>query len=174
MDQVVTVWAEDCVVRGGVALDDGRLLDLVNGSGRLDLHGVVVEGLQETRRLDIDGISLALEDVCLLEILGPRGRPDRRVWTVRHRVQAEVGPYTVIGTIHVLPGVNPLSVFRHRAAIVPLTEAIIEAPGPSGTLRWEADVVGVNQHRIAAISRISETGEEGAPIGSDDGDESAG
>ena len=110
-----------------VALDDGRLSDLVNGRGRLDLHRVVVEGLRETRRLEIDGLFLALDDVCLLEILGPRGHPARRVWTVRHRVAAEVGPYTVTATIHALPGVHPLSVFRHRPAIVPLTDAVIEA-----------------------------------------------
>ena len=164
MDQVVTVWGEDCVVRGAVALDDGRLSDLVNGRGRLDLHRVVVEGLRETRRLEIDGLSLALDDVCLLEILGPRGHPARRVWTVRHRVAAEVGPYTVTATIHALPGVHPLSVFRHRPAIVPLTDAVIEATGAEGLFHWETEVVGVNQAWIASISRVDDERQLGGPL----------
>lgn len=166
MSLLVTVWADDCVVRGtlrGEVVE--RLTDLVNAEGRIELEGVRVAALEEPREFEIDGVTLGLDDLCLVELVGPRGPADRRRVTVRHRVEAEVGPYRVTGTLHSLPGSGPLTTFRRRPPLVPLTEVVVELRGEAGVrgLRWEVAAAGVNQARIEAIAEVpaDASGEEG-------------
>lgn len=165
MDVIVTVWAEDCTVRGTVRGDvPERLTDRLNAEARIDLDTVRVEALDEPRTFDIESVSLGLDDLCVVELAGPRGLPERRRGTVRHRIAAEVGPYLVVGTIHSLPGAEPLTTFRRRPPLVPLTDAVIELrAGDGGGRRWEVDAAAINQGRIASIREIpaDATGEEG-------------
>jgi hypothetical protein len=153
---VVTIWAEDCILRGTVAGTGGRLSDDVNGSGRLELSAVTVEALDDGRVFDLGSVLLAIDDMCLLELRGDRGHPERRLGTVRHRIAAEIGPYRVAGDFHTLRGVMPLTAFRHRASIVPLTAAVVELPCPDGLRRWECETIGINQHRISVIRDAEE------------------
>lgn len=151
MGVVVTTWAEDCILRGTVAETGARLSDDVNGQGRLELSAVSVEALDDGRAFDLESVLLAIDDMCILELGGERGHPERRLGTVRHRIAIEIGPYRVAGDFHTLRGVKPLSAFRHRASIVPLTAAVVELAGPDGLRRWECEAIGINQHRIAII-----------------------
>lgn len=160
MEMIVTAWAEDCVVTGRASVgDEERLSDLVNAEGRVDLSGAVVEALEGGRRFDLDALSLGLDELCAVQLVGPRGDPRRRRWTVRRRIAAEVGPYVVTGSLHVLPGVNPLAAFLHRPRVVPLTDVVVEAASRDRALRWEVEVAGINQDRIGAIREVPEVGE---------------
>jgi hypothetical protein len=153
---VVTTWAEDCILRGSVAETGARLSDEVNGSGHLELSAVTVEALDDGRVFDLESVLLGIDDMCILELGGDRGHPERRIGTVRHRVVAEIGPYLVAGDFHTLRGVKPLTAFRHRAAIVPLTAAVVELSGTDGLRRWECETIGLNQHRIVVIRDAEE------------------
>lgn len=157
----VTTWAEDCILRGTVIDSGTRLSDEVNSSGRLELSGVSVEALDDGRTFEVESLILGVDDICLLELRGHRGHQERRLGMVRHRIVAELGPYLVAGDVHTLRGVKPLAAFRHRPAIVPLTAAVVELAGPRGIRRWEAEAVGLNQHRVSVIRDATQ--EEPAP-----------
>lgn len=155
MDLTVTAWAEDCVVTGGTALDgDDRLIDVLNDRGRLELGGVSVEALEDGRRISLEQLSLGLDELCAVELAGPRGHPERRRGTVRHRIAVEIGPYVITGSLHALPGVSPLATFRHRPAVVALTDAVIELSGPKGARRWEVAAAGIAQRRIETLREV--------------------
>lgn len=159
MDLVLTAWADDCVVRGTSTLHAAdRLADRLNADERLELRSVAVEAFEEERTLALETLALTLDELCLVELAGERGDPERRRLTNRRRVSAEVGPFVVTGALHVLPGANPLATFRHRPRIVPLTEAVIELAGSTRRLRWEVPALGVNQTRIRSIREVSEPG----------------
>ncbi len=159
MGVATTAWAEDCILRGTASATSARSSDEVNSSGRLDLSDTLVEALDDGRTFRLDSVTLAVDDILALELSGPRGHPERRLGTVRHRLVAEIGPYIVAGDFHTLRGVMPLTAFRHRPAIVPLTAAVVELR--DGSVRWEVDAVGVNQQRVSIIREAD--GEEPEP-----------
>mgnify|MGYP006276506487 CR=1 FL=1 len=155
MDLTVTAWAEDCVVTGRIALEgDDRLIDALNTRGRLELGAVSVEALEDGRVIALDHLSLGLDELCAVELTGPRGHPERRRGTVRHRIAVEIGPYLITGSLHALPGVSPLATFRHRPPVVALTDAAIELSGPKGDRRWSVPVVGISQHRVETLREV--------------------
>lgn len=151
MGVAVTTWAEDCILTGTVAESGGRFSDDVNSSGLLELSEVSVEALDDGRTFDLEALILGVDEICVVELRGNRGDPRRRLGTVRHRVVAEIGPYLVSGEMHTLRGVRPIDALRHRAAIVPLTAAVVELVGAEELRRWESETIGLNQNRIAVI-----------------------
>jgi hypothetical protein len=155
VDLTVTAWAEDCVVTGRIALDgDERLIDALNAQGRLEVGAVSVEALEDGRIIPLDHLSLGLDELCAVELAGPRGHPERRRGTVRHRIAVEIGPYVITGSLHALPGVSPLATFRHRPPVVALTDAVIELSGPKGDRRWSVPVAGISQHRVETLREV--------------------
>ena len=59
-----------------------------------------------------------------------QGRPAARLAaaldaTEQHRLQAQIGPYTVLGRLHAPPGTEALSSLGEREVMVPLTDATI-------------------------------------------------
>jgi hypothetical protein len=55
----------------------------------------------------------------------PRGSRRLRAATELHRLQAQIGPYTVLGRLHALPGSEPFKAIHEREIMVPLTDATI-------------------------------------------------
>ena len=45
--------------------------------------------------------------------------------TIPHRVQAQIGPYNVLGRLNVAPGDEPMKSLELRGAMLPLTDATI-------------------------------------------------
>ena len=43
-----------------------------------------------------------------VEASGARGEATRRIHTVRHRLQVQLGPYSALGLLHAPPGQMPL------------------------------------------------------------------
>lgn len=157
VDVDLTAWAEDCVVRGRTVLQEAdRLSDRINTDGRVDLTDATVDTLDDVaRRFGLDSLSLGLDELCAIELFGGRGDPARRRVMVRHRVALEIGPYEIEATLHAGPGTRPLATFRHRPALVPLTDAEVRI-GREGDQRcWRVGSLGVVQSRIRSIREIA-------------------
>jgi hypothetical protein len=121
----LTGFAGDCLIHGRLDLRAERLTDQLNAEPRLDLVDVVLEGLQDGQRVAVPSFTVDRADLCAVRADGPRGARRLRVPTTPHRLQAQIGPYTVLGSLHSKPGIEPLRAIDGREAMVPFTGATI-------------------------------------------------
>ncbi len=147
MAEPLVAWAEDCVVRGDVELEDGRLSDLVDGLDIVTFTSATLEALEDGHRVDVQELEVERRDLHLIEVNGRRGDPSRRLRTVEERVVLEVGPYVVTGNLHRPPNTHSMAALGRPARFVPVTDAAFRL-GPDGPERHH-DVLLVNRERIA-------------------------
>lgn len=149
MREALVAWAGDCVVRGSVDIGEGRLSDQVNERDLLTFFDVTLEALDDGHRVLVDELEIERRELHLIEVIGRRGDPGRRLRTVEDRVALQVGPFVVTGNLHRSPSALPLSALTGWARFVPVTDAVIEvAEAPAEPVRQ--DVILVNRDRIAA------------------------
>jgi hypothetical protein len=148
-------YAEDCVLTGRVRLDAARLSDLLNDHDEFELVDVHVESLAGDRAVEVRDVVVARDELIVVHAVGPRGERERRVRTRQHPLALGLGPYEVRGYLHALPGVDPISSFRHRRVMVPLTEATIDYAATAGEPR-SASVVVVNRHHVDWVVEASD------------------
>jgi hypothetical protein len=119
-----TGFAGDCIISGLLDLDGDRLTDHLNAHPSLTLVQVALEGLNGGR-VDVETFEIERSQLCAAIASGPRGAPSLRVPTAERRIQAQIGPYTVLGRYHGRVGDTSLRSFSERAPMVPLTDATI-------------------------------------------------
>jgi len=145
----LVAWAGDCVVRGSIDVDDGRLSDQVNNLELLTFFDATLEALDDGREVRMDEIEVERRELHLIAVMGRRGDPNRRLRTVEDRVALQVGPYVVTGNLHRSPSTQPLAALSSRSRFVPVTDALIEA-GDTPSDPLHEDVILVNRDRISA------------------------
>jgi hypothetical protein len=141
-------YAEDCLLSGYVASDFGRLTDLLDEHEELELVDVNVRDLNDSPGMQVAEIVVQRGDLLLIHASGPRGDRGRRRQTRRHPVALQTGPYHVRGYLHVLPGADPITSFRRRRTMVPLTDASIEFGTGATRERRRVGTVIVNRDLI--------------------------
>lgn len=114
----------DCLVSGRLDLHAGRLTDQLNAEYDVALRDVVLEGL-DGGRVAVDTFTLARSQLCAVVGSGPRGAQVLRVPTDARRLQAQIGPYMVLGRYHGPVGGTTLRTFSERDPMVPLTDVTI-------------------------------------------------
>ncbi len=120
-----TGYAGDCLISGRLDLRAGRVTDQLNADPRVELVDVVLEGLGDGRRVETPSFSILRADLCAVSAAGPRGARRLRVATTPWRLQAQIGPYTVLGRLHAPLGQEALRSLGDREAMVPFTDATI-------------------------------------------------
>jgi hypothetical protein len=85
------------------------------------------------------------DELYAVQVAGPRGDRGRRVRTRPTPLALRVGRYAVWGHLHALPGADPIASFRHRRAMVPLTDAWIEYDSRTGRQRAKAATLVINR-----------------------------
>jgi hypothetical protein len=60
-----------------------------------------------------------------VETSGATGEEARRVSTVRHRLQVQIGPYSALGVLHAAPGQMPLPYLTSGGPMIPLSDATL-------------------------------------------------
>jgi hypothetical protein len=158
----LVAWAGDCVVRGSVDLDDGRLSDQVNVLDLLTFFDATLEALEDGHRVEVPELEVERRELHLIEVTGRRGDPTRRLRTVEERVSLQVGPFVVTGTVHRPPSSQPLASLSSWVRFVPVTDALIEVRGGDGSSIHQ-DVILVNRDRIAASRPLA-----AVPMGADE------
>jgi hypothetical protein len=128
----LTVYADDSVAFGRVALTADRVTDLMNDSTEFEFVDTFLQSLDDSHGLLVRTVVVAREEIFAVAVAGPRGDPTRRIRTRPIPVELRLGRYDVSGNIHVIPGTDPIIGFRRRRVMVPLTEATIEFDSPDG------------------------------------------
>ena len=158
MREPLVAWAGDCVVRGDVSLDDGRLSDRVNEVELLTFFGATLEALDDGHEVQLDEIEVERSELLLIEVEGRRGDPTRRQRTVAERVAMQVGPFEVVGNLHRPPHTAPLASLSRWARFVPVTDAEFHVAG-ADTAPHRRAVLLVNRERISRTDPLA-----GVPI----------
>ncbi len=118
-------YTAECRVSGILDLTAERLTEMLNATDAIELGQVVVESLDDARLVALDEALLRRDGLYVVEARSPRGAPARRIPTEQHRLQVHLGPYLVLGRLHVPPGDLPFQSLAARGPMVPLTAATI-------------------------------------------------
>jgi hypothetical protein len=130
---------------GRIRLDQARLSDMLNEHDEFQLEDVLATHLPEGRTRVMREMVIRRSELYLVHAGGPRGDRARRARTVPRGIIVKCGPYLVTGDVHSAPGIDPLRFFGRRQPMVPLTDAIVEFPGPRGRVQESGEVVVVNR-----------------------------
>jgi hypothetical protein len=162
----LTVFADDSVASGSLALTADRVTDLLNDRTEFEFVDTLLQSLDDGHQLLVTSIIVTRAEIFAVAVGGPRGNPTRRTRTRPIPVELRVGRYDVSGNIHVIPGTDPLIGFQRRRAMVPLTEATIEFDAPDGRKLTRFATLLVNRDLtewIAPASRADVRPPEAAP-----------
>ncbi len=141
----LTVYAGDSVACGLLALTADRVTDLMNDRTEFEFVDTLLESLDDGHELAVRSILVARDEIFAVAVAGPRGDPKRRTRTRPIPIELQVGRYDVSGNIHVIPGTDPITGFRRRRVMVPLTEATIEFDSPDGRKLFRFETLLVNR-----------------------------
>jgi hypothetical protein len=128
----LTVYADDSVAWGHLALTAARVTDLMNDHTEFEFVDAFVQSLDDSHGLLLRTVVIDRGEILAVAVAGPRGDPTRRTRTRPIPIEARVGRYDVSGNIHVTPGTDPIVSFSRRRMMIPLTEATIEFDSPDG------------------------------------------
>jgi hypothetical protein len=120
-----TGFAGDSLITGRLDLRAARLSDQLNAEPTVHLVDVLLEGLLDGRQVTTPTFTIGRADLCAVKAGPPRGSRRLRAATELHRLQAQLGPYTVLGRLHAPPGAEVLRSINDRDVMVPLTDATI-------------------------------------------------
>ena len=118
-------YSADCLISGQLELTAPRLTDMLNDEAAIHLRDVTLEGLADARRITIATYTLHRDELYAVKVTGPRGSRALRILTVPHRVQAQIGPYNVLGRLNAAPGAAPIWSMSSRCAMLTLTDGTI-------------------------------------------------
>jgi hypothetical protein len=155
-----TGFAGDCVISGHYRLRATRLTDQLNADPIVTLEDALLEGL-DGQRVTAPTFTIDRSELCAAVGRGPRGRRVLRIPTDRRRLQAQIGPYVVLGRYHGPLGATSLLSFTERDPMVPLTDATIAYMSGRILEVVDASTLIVNRE-LAAWYREAEEGIEAA------------
>ena len=141
----LTVYADDSVAFGRIALAADRVTDLLNDGTEFEFADTFLQSLDDSHGVLLRTIVVAREEMFAVAVAGPRGDPARRTRTRPMPVELRLGRYDVSGNIHVVPGTDPIISFRRRRVMVPLTEATIAFDAPGGRTISRFGTIVVNR-----------------------------
>lgn len=151
-----TGYAEDCTVSGQVGLESDRLSDFLASSVEFELGSAAFQALDDGHVVEAETATIFREDLCVVTATGPRGRPERRLWTRQYPVRAKVGPYVVLGYLHAPPTIDPLKT-TDRRPILALTSSVVEYDLGGEIRREQADAVLVNSAKIDLLEAATDS-----------------
>ncbi len=155
MREQLIVWAGDCMVRGSVELEDGRLSDQLNDREVVTFYDAVLRSLDDGHEVAVGELEVERTDLHLVPVQGRRGDPTKRIRTVEERVTLELGPYLVTGNLHRMPTAQALAALTRRTRFVPVTDAIVVMRNGSDDAPMHEEVVLINLDRIGKTQTIS-------------------
>lgn len=141
----LTVYADDSVAFGRIALTADRVTDLLNDATEFEFADTYLQSLDDSHGVLVRTIVVARDEILVVAVAGPRGDPTRRTRTRPIPVELRLGRYDISGNIHVVPGTDPIVGFRRRRVMVPLTEATIAFDAPGGRTISRFGTIVVNR-----------------------------
>jgi hypothetical protein len=149
-------FAGDCTVEARVTMFGERLTDFLNGQERFRVHHVTFQSLEDGRIVQEDSVSLERDDLLAVVASGPRGAESQRVRRDAARLQLSIGPYLILGHIHVDPGMDPMKSVLQREPMIPLTSATIAYSVAGAVEARDLGTIIVNRLQVDWISATDE------------------
>jgi hypothetical protein len=110
---------------GYVECEGERLTDLLNRAESIVVRETFVENFDDDTVTNLGDGEVDRSILYAVEASGGRGEAPRRIHTIRHRLQVQLGPYSALGLLHALPGQMPLPYLHARGPMIPLSDATI-------------------------------------------------
>ncbi len=151
-------FAADCTVTGKMTMFGERLTDFLNGQERFRVHHLECESLADGHRVGLDSISLERSDLLAVVATGPRGNEKQRVDLEANRLQVSIGPYLILGRIHVKRGADPVASVLKRDPMIPLTQATIAYEVAGAIVAHDMPTIIINRMLVDWISAAADAG----------------
>jgi hypothetical protein len=110
---------------GYVECENERLTDLLNRSDSIVIRDSFVENFADETIVNLGDGEVDRSILYAVEAANSRGEGARRIHTVRHRMQVQLGPYMALGLLHALPGQTGPSQAASRGPMIPLSDATL-------------------------------------------------
>ena len=150
-------FAADCTISGKVTMFGERLTDFLNGQERYRVHHVECESLADGHVVAVDSISMERNDLLAVMATGPRGSEKRRVSLQTNRLQVCIGPYLILGRLHVKAGTDAVVSVLKRDPMIPLTNTTIAYEVAGTIVARDVNTLIVNRLLVDWITPSSET-----------------
>jgi hypothetical protein len=150
-------FAADCTISGKVTMFGERLTDFLNGQERYRVHHVECESLADGHVVAVDSISVERNDLLAVMATGPRGSEKRRVSLQTNRLQVCIGPYLILGRLHVQAGTDAIASVLQRDPMIPFTNATIAYESAGSIVARDINAIIVNRLLVDWISPSTET-----------------
>jgi hypothetical protein len=149
-------FAGDCTITGKITMFGERLTDFLNGQERYLVHHVTFQSLDDGHLVSEDSIGLVRDDLLAVVASGPRGSEKQRVQRQEARMQLSIGPYVILGRLHVDPGLDPMKSVLQREPMIPLTSATIAYTVNGVVEARDVPTIIVNRLQVDWITATSE------------------
>jgi hypothetical protein len=133
---------------GYVECEDERLTDLLNRAESIVVREAFVENFEDDTVTNLGDGEVDRSILYAVEAAGGRGDGARRIHTIRHRLQVQLGPYTALGLLHSLPGQMPLPHLHSRGPMIPLSDATIGFASRGGLQLRDVGTLIVNRDML--------------------------
>ena len=156
---------------GYVECENERLTDLLNRSESIIIRDAFVENFADETIVNLGDGEVDRSILYAVEATGGRGEGARRIHTVRHRMQVQLGRYTALGLLHASPGQMPLPHLASRSPMIPLSDATLGYETRGLLVMRDAGTLIVNRDLVDWV-RASEdeaTAFPGVPVLTDRG-----
>lgn len=110
---------------GYVECTGERLTDLLNRTESVVIREAYVESFEDDTVVNLGDGEVDRSILYAVETSDARGEEARRISTVRHRLQVQIGPYSALGLLHAAPGQMPLPYLTSRGPMIPLSDATL-------------------------------------------------
>ena len=133
---------------GYVECEGERLTDLLNRSDSVVIREAFVESFEDETVTNMGDGELDRSILYAIESSGGRGEGARRIHTVRHRLQVQLGPYTALGLLHALPGQMPLPYLHARGPMIPLSAVTLGFTSRGAMVLKDVETLIVNRDKL--------------------------
>lgn len=110
---------------GYVECEGERLTDLLNRTESVVVREAFVESFEDDTVVNLGDGEVDRSILYAVETSGGRGEGTRRIHTISHRMQIQLGPYSALGLLHAMPGQMPLPYLHSRGPMIPLSDATL-------------------------------------------------
>jgi hypothetical protein len=110
---------------GYVECENERLSDLLNRSESVVIRDAFVENFADETIVNLGDGEVDRSILYAVEVTSGRGEGARRMHTVRHRMQVQLGPYSALGLLHALTSQMQQPHLASRGPMIPLSDATL-------------------------------------------------
>jgi len=110
---------------GYLESEDERFAETMNRSESVIVREAFVESFDDDTVVNLGDGEIDRSILYAVEAGSGRDEDARRIHAIRHRLQIQLGPYSVLGLLHTLPGQMPLPYLHSGGPMIPLSDATI-------------------------------------------------